>query len=391
MVTYNLLLLFVTLLGFSFCEIKKSKNRDIIFLCMVSVAMIVMSSLRADTVGVDYKPYAEYFQTVCQNDFAFLFSDANIYRTEPGYGVLNYMISLFSHNTYLFMGVASILIVGLRAIAIYKYSSSIWISMFVFVSFGFFGYSLCTLRQEIAISIALFAIKYLQDKKPIPYFLIVILAAMFHKSLWILIPIYFIAHIPLNWKSLSVYGAGTLFILLFSVPILNFITQYIFKHYTEDNYFLRGRDFNTAYIPLILFLVVMILQKRILKRNSKNIVLINFICYAGLLFILTLKHFIFQRLALIFLPAALFLIPEILNAVDVDESKYEELGQLEIGGKTNKKQLLQKRGKLKSELHDAKSMYYAAIGFILFGGFVYQLFLLNANRLLIVPYVTFFN
>jgi len=391
MVTYNLLLLFITLLGFSFCEIKKSKNRDIIFLCIVSVAMIVMSTLRADTVGIDYKPYAEYFQTVCQNDFTFLLSNANIYRTEPEYGLLNYVISLFSHNTYVFMGIVSTLIVGLRAFAIYKYSSSVWVSMFVFVSFGFFGYSLCTLRQEIAISIALFAIKYLQDKKPIPYFLIIILAATFHKSLWILIPIYFIAHIPLNWKSLSVYGAGTLFILLFSIPILNFITQYIFKHYTEDNYFLRGRDFNTAYIPLVLFLVVMLLRKNLLERNPKNIVLINFICYAGLLFILTLKHFIFQRLALIFLPAALFLIPEILNAMAVDESKYEELSQLKIGDKTKKKQLLIKRGKLKNELRDAKSMYYATIGFILFGGFIYQMFLLNVNRLLIVPYVTFLN
>ncbi len=221
--------------------------------------------------------------------------------------------------------------------------------------------------------------------------MIVLLAASFHNSLLVLLPVYFLVQIPLSWKSFAVYASGTVLILLFSTPILGFITRYVYQGYTEDSYFLRGRNFNTAYIPLILLVVTLLMRQTVLRRNPKNMVYLNFVCYAGLLFILTLKHFIFQRIALVFLPAAIFLIPEILNAIRVDEHMLEELSKLETGPKTKKKQTLQKRGKLKNEVRDARSIYYATIGFVLFGGFLYHLFLLYANRLLIVPYVTFFQ
>ena len=47
----------------------------------------------------------------------------------------------------------------------WKHSSIVWLSVFVYITFDFFGYALCTLRQELAISIALFGIPFLQDRK----------------------------------------------------------------------------------------------------------------------------------------------------------------------------------------------------------------------------------
>lgn len=390
---YYLLLLAVAALGVVLCEWKPTRKKEILFLCLAMAAMALMASLRAKTVGIDYKMYADYFQSVAGHGFDFLFSPENAYRIEFGFGLLNFLISRFSGNTYVFMAVIAVLTIGLRALAIARQSSSVWLSVFTFVSFGFFGYTMCTLRQEMAISIFLFAIPYLQKKRPVPYFLLVLLAASFHKSVLILLPVYFLAHIPVNWKSLTFYGAATGLLLIFSRPIINFVTQFVYQFYTQTEqgrYYLMGRDAKTALIPVAVFAAAYFLRKRLLDRNPHNVVLINFSMYAALLFIMTIKHFVFQRIALIFLPITIFLLPEMVKSMQVDEEKLGLLEEMKKSERGKKKQNFAKAGQLRTEIRDQRAMYYAAIGFVLVIGLVYYSFLLYANRLLLVPYATLF-
>lgn len=393
MLPYYLLLLLVAVLGFVLCERRGSRRNSLIYLCVVTAVMMLMASLRADTVGIDYKMYANYFQSVSNHDLSYLISAENPYRFEFGFSLLNYLVSLVTNHTYVFMAVVAVLTIGLRAVAIYRYSSSVWISVFTFVAFGFFGYTMCTLRQEIAISILLFAIPFLQKKKLVPYILLVLLAASFHKSVLILIPIYFLANLPVNWKSLVIYGAGTGLILIFSWPIINFVTKFVYQFYIETEqgrYYLMGRDAKTALIPIVVFIAAYCLKKRLLNRNPQNVVLLNFTMYAAFLFILTIKHFIFQRVALIFFPAIIYLLPEIVCSVQVDPEKTEELTLLQQADRGRRKQTSAKETKLRTELRDQKALYYAAIGFVLAVGLLYYAFLLQTNRLLLVPYVTLF-
>ena len=219
--------------GLLLCEWKPSRTANLWYLYAMTAVMCLMVLLRSSMVGVDYPTYQAYFETVSQNPFSFLFSPNNIYRFEPGFSLLTYLFSLVTKDAAIYMALIPVFIIIPRAITIYKQSCSIWFSVFVYISFGFFGYSMCTLRQELAISIMLFALPYLKDRKILPYMVIIVIAASFHKSLWLMVPVYFLAVIPLNWKSISFYAAGTLFVLIFSVPILGFVTQYVFKAYTR--------------------------------------------------------------------------------------------------------------------------------------------------------------
>lgn len=182
--------------------------------------------------------------------------------------LLTYLFSLVTKDAAIYMALIPVFIIIPRAITIYKQSCSIWFSVFVYISFGFFGYSMCTLRQELAISIMLFA-AYLKDRKILPYMVIIVIAASFHKSLWLMVPVYFLVVIPLNWKSISFYAAGTLFVLIFSVPILGFVTQYVFKAYTPGSYYTRGRSFDTALMILVFLVVALLMKKRVLTRDPK--------------------------------------------------------------------------------------------------------------------------
>ncbi|WP_312644058.1 EpsG family protein [Hydrogenoanaerobacterium sp.] len=391
MAPYLVLAAAVAVFGYLICERHPSKRNDLIFLSVVSIVLIAMSTIRASSVGVDYEPYLAYFKQVYEGGLGFVFSGANQYRIEIGYSLLNYVISLFGGTQIVFALGIAVVCIGLTAVFLYRYSPSVWVSMFVFISFGFFGYTLCTIRHQIAICIFMFALPHLQNKKFFPYLLIVLLSATFHKSMLVLILVYFLAQLPLNKVTLGVYCGGTLLFVMFSEPIMTFITKYIYQSYQVDSYYMQGRDFQTGLIPIVLFLVVFLLKKQLLARNPRNLPLINLCFYSALLFFMTYKHFVFQRFALILLPVAMLLLPEIMRCMAISEEDRLELELAQKAVKSSagdKKRALQKYGEVKARLHDRQAMYHATIGFILFGGFTYFLFLLVANRLLLVPYVT---
>ncbi len=395
MTAYIVLLTFIVILGISLCEIKKSRLNNAIFLGASSVAMVIFSALRANTVGIDYQQYENYFYAVHDGGWSYLISSANGYRIEPGYSLLNYAVSLFTRDVHIYMLVVAILVITLTAVLLYKYSPIPWIGVFVFISFGFFGNSLSFIRQSIAIAIYLFAIKYLKEKKLVPYLLILLLAASFHKAILILIPVYFIAHIKINWKSLTGYTVVTALIMLFSWPLFNIITRYVYQYYaTEEGlYYMYGRDWQTAAIPVIVTVTILILKTFLLQRDPKNIVLINVSVYAGLLYIMTCQHFLFQRFGIMFFTTAILLIPELFASIGVESipNTEEEPESAKFAGKEQKKKLLQQRRQLKSQQNLHKYVYYYSLAALLLIGYIYKIWILLQNRINLSPYIAFFQ
>ncbi len=390
MAPYLLLALGAAVLGFLLCELHPSRRNDIILIAALSVVMFFLSVLRGTSVGVDYQMYLNYFAEVCEGGLPFVFSKNNLYWREVGYSLLEYVISLFGSSRLAYAAGIALVCLVLNAVFVYRHSPSPWISMFVFISFGIFGYTLCTIRHQIAIAIFLFALHYLQKKQFVPYCLIVLLAMTFHKSMFVLIPMYFLAQLALTWRTYAFYGVCLLGYFMFSEAILPIITPDFYQGYEVGSYYMLGRDIPTAVIPILFFLVVALMQKPLLDRNPQNLPLIKVSLYCAVLFIMTLKHFIFQRFALILLPVAMLLLPEITRCLAISPEQQAELDSLKHAvkaGTGNKKVNLQRYNELRTRLKDKRAMYYASIGFVLFGGFLYLGWILSANRLLIVPYV----
>ena len=389
MTPYFLLAGAAALLGFFLCQRHPSRPGDLVLLALLSAVMLGMSMFRAVSVGVDYEMYLEYYRKVCQGGWAFLISPENPYRTEFGYSLLNWLLSFLGPSQVVFSAGIALVCLGLNAVFLYRHSPSVWLSLFIFISFGFFGYTLCTLRHQIAIAIFLFALPRLQEKRFWPYLFLVLLSAAFHKSMLIWIPVYFLAQLPLDRRAFGFYGVCLVLYFFFSVPVLRFITQFVYTGYQPDSYYMQGRDFATAVIPLTFFLAVLAMKKPLLDRNPQNLPLINLSFYCACLFLMTLKHFVFQRFGLVLLPVAMLLLPEITRCLAVppeQQARLEELRAAVKSGKGNKKAALQRYASLRAELRDRRAMYWASIGFILFAGFLYLGWLLSANRLLLAPY-----
>lgn len=396
MLVYHLLLILIVALGIYLCEVKKSERNTKLFLGITSVVMIVVSFLRADNVGIDYIQYSDYFAQMREGGWAFFIGEQNMYRSEIGYSFLNYLVSLVTGNVHVYMLVVAIITVGLTAFLLYKYSPIPWIGMFVFLTFGFFGNSLCFLRQSLGIAIFLLAIPHLKNKKIIPYMLLVLLSATFHKSMLIMIPIYFLAQIKIDWKPITFYSVATFLILYFSWDLFNFVTEFAFQHYrTEDGmYYMMGRDWPTAFVPVLMAVATLVFRDYLLSRSPSNKVLINFSVYSGLLFIMTTQHFLFQRLGVMFFTAAILVVPELVAALrDGKENAPVAAPGKDIFGFRAKRENMRKVSKptQKMRMVQQKHMYRYAVSIVMVVGFVYHLWILVQNRINLIPYLTFFS
>ena len=401
MAPFAILVFVLLILGIVLCERNKESEsirmRNAVFLAVSGVILTLFAALRAKSVGIDYQMYEQYFNAMREGGAGFLFSGENQYRVEWGYSLLNYLVSLVSGDIRVFMAVAALLIMGLTCLFIAKNSPSWWLSIFAFVSFGFYTNSLCFIRQSIATAIFLFAIPFLKQKKLLPYLGIVVLAASFHKALFVMVVLYFIAHIPVNWKSLTAYGVLTALVLIFSWPIFHFVTQFVYQYYaTEEGlYYMQGRDWQTAFVPVVYMLVIVGLRRYLLRRDEKNVVLVNFSIYAGLLYIMTCKHFLFQRFGMLFFTAAILVIPEFLASIDMDREALKALQENSVVKKVKNKQerkkaALEERQK-RAALVNQKYYYRYSVAAVVFIGLVYYFWILLQDRTLLLPYLTFFQ
>lgn len=77
---------------------------------------------------------------------------------------------------------------------IFKYikvqSKNLPLSLLIFMFGGFFAFSLSGMRQSIGVSIALYSIKYIYQKKPIRFVILILLASLFHTSALIFVLFY---------------------------------------------------------------------------------------------------------------------------------------------------------------------------------------------------------
>ena len=117
---------------------------------------------------------------------------------EPGWLLLSIVCKSIFDSYHFFIFVITVIDVVLFCRFLRRYTDNILLSMVIFLAFGGFA-SMCNLlRNIIAIMIFVNALPFLEKRKPIPYFLLCILALSFHYSSIFYFPLYFFLHRHVN-------------------------------------------------------------------------------------------------------------------------------------------------------------------------------------------------
>lgn len=138
-------------------------------------------------LGNDYKRYLEFFRLISKNQYV---------PTEPGFNAaVRVMQFLFGSETYLsIFAFCAAFTIALMLKALYDLSESFAFSFFLFMSFGYFFYSMNSVRYYMAASLAFVSMKYVLKRQYGKFLLLILLAASFHKSALVAVFVYFLAN-----------------------------------------------------------------------------------------------------------------------------------------------------------------------------------------------------
>ncbi len=209
-----------------------------ISLCAIFVTLFFLSACRLN-VGNDYAKYVEFMHLVNCDSYV---------PTEIGFNLLvKFIYGLSGFENYLLVfAVYSFVTVLLFLLALYEQSDEFALSFFLFMALGYYFQTFSTVRYYLALAIAFYAMKFVLRRQWGRFLVLVLLGATFHKSLLVVIPLYFLA--SQRWKKwqlalAALFSTTFLFLQDFYLKVVVFL----YPTY-EDTEYLEG---GTSYINIL--------------------------------------------------------------------------------------------------------------------------------------------
>lgn len=183
-----------------------------LFFWISFIVLFILAGFRDSSVGTDTLSYENIFLRI---------SAGSETVQEIGWQVLNRIVAYFNGNFQDLLVITSLLILFPLFLVVRKHSLNPMLSIFLYYAFYIYLQSFNITRQSVAITIILIAYVYLINKRNWHFLILVLLAATFHTTALLCIPIVFVNRIPDKVPVYLILMITTIFIgLVFSNYIL---------------------------------------------------------------------------------------------------------------------------------------------------------------------------
>lgn len=270
-------------LMFAFCyDHASNKKQKQIFFIMTSIIPFFVMAFRYG-VGQDYfYTYVPVFESILNN--------TNQTNIEFGFFLLNKFCQIFTDNPQSIFILTSILFFFFIFGTLHHHMEKgmLFLAIYIFIAGGFYLYSFNVIRQCLATSIFFFSLKYIDEKKPIKYFILIFCAALIHKSALIYLPFYFIS--KHKFKPVT-YLLVLLIISLFSTQIVLVVNKllvgtkyynYITGYYNDPS---SSKITASQILNILIFLFILYKEKN-QKIEDQFLTILGNIHYVGIIFTL---------------------------------------------------------------------------------------------------------
>ena len=235
-----------------------------------------------------------------------------IVTAEYGYIIFCKFLSLFSISRRGFIVISSFFVLIGPIFLIYKYSSKPWLSLWIYIMWGYYVAGFNVIRQSMGISIVCFAIPFIIKKKPIKFLAIILLASWFHKTMSVFLLLY-LAQLP-RLRTMYWWCWGIVNVILFfrAEKIIGILLQNIF-HY--DAYLSQVGNGNKGGMLIVsmAFLCIMLLFKRFTELGNTGEISKIAVSLAVSFSILTLNFSLLSRVATNCLFLMILFLTDMLN------------------------------------------------------------------------------
>lgn len=291
------LFIFVLVLFINSYAVKYNYNHDraLFFSFMILAVFVGISDMLG---GYDRYIYSELFDGIANitnegGDYKYS-AIYELYPSEVGYIGSNIFLSFITSNRYVFILLYTFIIYFLYYLSLKEYSTNYFFAMMLFMGLMFF-FTFTYLRQMVGVGIAWFAIRYIYKRNLYKFIICILIAASFHNSAIVLLPLYFLSIKRFKQKNVFIFMLLCLILGLSGGP------SALFRLYGDitdmqirtDSYAEREIGFRYEYIiEALVFLYLILKNYSLIPNTRKNIVLLNTslgFCAILLLFVLSLN------------------------------------------------------------------------------------------------------
>lgn len=193
---------------------------------MMFVILSLMVGLRHD-VGADWINYLRYIDEV-----AYKAPLQVILGEDPAYAILNWIASRMGWGVY-FVNMISAFVFSFGVIAFCRKQPRSWLALTVAMPYLVIVVAMGYTRQGVAIGFALLALVGLADRKIFRFAILIVIAAAFHKSAVLLMPMAVFSPVRNRWFKLV--GIVFISVLLYGIFLQEHV-ETIRQNYIEAEY-----------------------------------------------------------------------------------------------------------------------------------------------------------
>ncbi len=289
--------------------------------CLVTIFVILfaLSALRID-VGNDYKTYAITCHEAWVNGYVV---------TEPGFNLLvKVLYTLAGWENYLLVfAVFAFATIFLYMKIAYEQSDSFALTFFLFMSLGMYFRTFNTVRYYFVLAVAVYSLRYVAEKRYVRFVLLILAAAFFHKSVLVVIPIYFAAmYVSKKWHYIVLGMAGLAFLLAKNLVMkiaLILYPSYENTSYINETGILSGWIGNATAIGRCLFVLVLccVFYKEAIAEQRENRLYFNLNIFALMLYVFGVYLPLLSRFTYYMMASHILLVPGVLSHVKNEKTK----------------------------------------------------------------------
>jgi len=178
---FTILLLFAFSLLDENYKLSSGLKKWMIFISYI--LLVLQVGLRWET-GTDWESYYNHFVSLTG------FTSVIFSEFEYGYGIFEWLVKSISSNYSVLLLIHAIIYYFLIVDSFKKYSPNLYLSLLMFytLSMGVMGSN----RQLIALAVCIYAIRFIIEKKPLIFFLLILIAISFHSTAYLFLIYYFL-------------------------------------------------------------------------------------------------------------------------------------------------------------------------------------------------------
>ncbi len=324
-VNFILILVWGILLIYGGAENEEQKqNQKKVFVIIACVQWILISGLRADSVGADTENYMNFFDFHSKLSWGEVFAsiknyfltgqaDTNMYLdTEPLFIVFNKFVSTITTNHVAYKFIIAIIFMSALGRYVYKYSEDPCLSFAIYGSLFYNMFSLTGYRQVLAVAIILFAFRFIRERKLVPFLIALIFGFLMHKTTLIFILLYILANKKITMPYIMLILSVFFVMIIFNRQVFELVRGIVGYDEYVGNYGFRQYMFTIFYVCVTA--VSFWKFKEVTEKDPQAVQYYNGLILSWLMFPFIIQSPSSLRLVYNFGFVLLLLLPKVINA-----------------------------------------------------------------------------